>query len=97
MELWSNSGQTDGVRLSLKHAYPELFHIARNKEALVKEHFQYQNEVVSWVLNYNRPIQDWEEESIWICSIRAKSSPSGGIFLCESSGESQCDWHGFLL
>jgi hypothetical protein len=49
---------------SLKDAYLELFRITRNKEALVKEHFQYHNEVVSWVLNFIRPIQDWEEESI---------------------------------
>uniref|UniRef100_A0A2N9H6M3 Reverse transcriptase zinc-binding domain-containing protein n=1 Tax=Fagus sylvatica TaxID=28930 RepID=A0A2N9H6M3_FAGSY len=49
---------------SLKEAFPELFRITRNKEALVKEHIQYHNEVVSWVLNFIRPVQDWEEESI---------------------------------
>jgi hypothetical protein len=32
---------------SLKEAYPDLFHISRNKAALVKEHLQYHNEVVS--------------------------------------------------
>uniref|UniRef100_A0A2N9JAL9 Reverse transcriptase domain-containing protein n=1 Tax=Fagus sylvatica TaxID=28930 RepID=A0A2N9JAL9_FAGSY len=49
---------------SLKEAYPDLFRITRNKEAWVKEHLQYHNEVVSWVLNFIRPIQDWEEESL---------------------------------
>jgi hypothetical protein len=49
---------------SLKEAYPDLFRITRNKEAWVKEHLQYHNEVVSWVLNFCRPIQDWEEESL---------------------------------
>jgi hypothetical protein len=28
------------------------------------EHIQYQNEVVSWVLNFIRLVQDWELESI---------------------------------
>jgi hypothetical protein len=32
---------------SLKEAYLDLFHISRNKAALVKEHLQYHNEVVS--------------------------------------------------
>ena len=49
---------------SLKEAYPELFRITRNKEALVREHLQYHNGEVSWVMNFIRPIQDWEEESI---------------------------------
>ena len=37
---------------NLKDAYPELFRIARNKEMLVGDHIHYQNEVVSWVLNF---------------------------------------------
>ena len=49
---------------SLKEAYLDLFRITRNKEALVKEHLQYRNEVVSCVLNFIRPIQDWEVESL---------------------------------
>jgi hypothetical protein len=28
------------------------------------EHIQFQNEVVSWVLNFIRLVQDWELESI---------------------------------
>uniref|UniRef100_A0A2N9EIT8 Reverse transcriptase zinc-binding domain-containing protein n=1 Tax=Fagus sylvatica TaxID=28930 RepID=A0A2N9EIT8_FAGSY len=50
---------------SLKEAYPDLFRITRNKEASVKEHLQYRNEVVSWVLDFCRPIQDWEVESLY--------------------------------
>ena len=49
---------------SFKEAYPDLFRISQNKAALVKEHLQYHNEVVSWVLDFIRPIQDWEEEFI---------------------------------
>uniref|UniRef100_A0A2N9EVX7 Reverse transcriptase zinc-binding domain-containing protein n=1 Tax=Fagus sylvatica TaxID=28930 RepID=A0A2N9EVX7_FAGSY len=60
---WS-SGELWCGTTSLKEAYPDLFRITRNKEAWVKEHLQYHNEVVSWVLNFSRPIQDWEEESL---------------------------------
>ena len=49
---------------SLKEAYIELFHLARNKEAYVVDHLHYQNEAVSWVFNFTRLAQDWELESV---------------------------------
>jgi hypothetical protein len=48
---------------SLKDAFPELYRIARNKEAFVGNHLQYQNAVVSWDLNFTQSVQDWEIES----------------------------------
>uniref|UniRef100_A0A2N9IK02 Reverse transcriptase domain-containing protein n=1 Tax=Fagus sylvatica TaxID=28930 RepID=A0A2N9IK02_FAGSY len=33
---------------SLKDGFPELYRLARNKEAFVKDHMQYRNESVSW-------------------------------------------------
>jgi hypothetical protein len=49
---------------SLKDEYPDLFRIAQDKEALVVDHMRFQNGAVSWVLNFTRPSQDWELESI---------------------------------
>uniref|UniRef100_A0A2N9H196 Reverse transcriptase zinc-binding domain-containing protein n=1 Tax=Fagus sylvatica TaxID=28930 RepID=A0A2N9H196_FAGSY len=66
---------------SLKEAYPDLFRISRNKEALVKEHLQYHNEVVSWTLDFIRPIQDWEEEFISSFLDLLYSSPVKGYGL----------------
>ena len=57
LDIWCGS-------CSLKDGYPELFHIARNKDALVVDHMHYQNGAVSWVLNFTQPAQDWELESI---------------------------------
>jgi hypothetical protein len=48
---------------SLKEGYPDLFHIARDKEALVVDHMCFENGDVSWVLNFTQPVQDWELES----------------------------------
>uniref|UniRef100_A0A2N9HC79 Reverse transcriptase domain-containing protein n=1 Tax=Fagus sylvatica TaxID=28930 RepID=A0A2N9HC79_FAGSY len=49
---------------SLKDGFPELYRIARNKEAFVMDHLHYHNERVSWVLNFTRHVQDWELEAV---------------------------------
>lgn len=51
-------------RSTLKEAYPELYCITWDKEALVADHIQYQTDSVTWVLNFIRHAQDWELESI---------------------------------
>uniref|UniRef100_A0A2N9J6S4 Reverse transcriptase domain-containing protein n=1 Tax=Fagus sylvatica TaxID=28930 RepID=A0A2N9J6S4_FAGSY len=48
----------------LKEVFPELYNISRDKEAWVADHLNYQNDVVSWSLNFSRPTQDWELEAI---------------------------------
>jgi hypothetical protein len=48
----------------LKEAYPELYRISRDKEAWVADHLNYQNEVVTWSLNFIRPAHDWELKAI---------------------------------
>ncbi len=53
---------------SLKAAYPELYRIARNKEAFVVEHIRYQNEAASWMLNITHPAQDWGSSNQFLLS-----------------------------
>ena len=48
----------------LKESFPELFHIARDKEALVVDHMQLRNNLVHWDLNFICTVQDTELESI---------------------------------
>ncbi len=48
----------------LKEAYLKLFRLARNKDTLVADHMQYRNDTVHWVLDFIRPVQDWELESM---------------------------------
>ena len=48
----------------LKEVFPELYSISRNKEAWVADHLIYQNEVVTWFLNFIQPAHDWELEAI---------------------------------
>uniref|UniRef100_A0A2N9IF07 Reverse transcriptase zinc-binding domain-containing protein n=1 Tax=Fagus sylvatica TaxID=28930 RepID=A0A2N9IF07_FAGSY len=59
--FWTDSWCGQG---SLKDGYPELYRIARNKEALVKDHMQYHNERVSWDFNFTRHAQDWELDAV---------------------------------
>ena len=73
---------------SLKDAYLELFHIARNKEVFVGDHIRYQNEVVSWVLNFTRHAQDWELESVSSFLELLYSSSAKG------HGEDRMCWNG---
>jgi hypothetical protein len=49
---------------TLKEAYPELYCFTRYKEAVVVDHIHYQNDSVTWLLNFIHPAQDWELESI---------------------------------
>jgi hypothetical protein len=49
---------------SLQDGFPELFRIARNKEALVRDHIRYQNGSVFWDLNFTRNAQDWELKAV---------------------------------
>jgi hypothetical protein len=49
---------------SLKHAFPDLYRIARNKDAAVGDLPQFQNGAVTWLIDFIRHVQDWELESV---------------------------------
>jgi hypothetical protein len=49
---------------TLQEAFPELYRIARDKDALVSVHFQVRNDQIHWSLDFVRAAQDWELESI---------------------------------
>ena len=70
---------------SLKDGFPELYRIARNKEAFVLDHLHYHNEKVSWVLNFTHHVQDWELEAV--SSFLESSSAQG-------HGEDRMCWRG---
>jgi hypothetical protein len=53
-------GALDG---SLRDAYPELFRIARDKEACVADNFQRLGDSIHWEVTFSRLAQDWEVES----------------------------------
>lgn len=61
VKFWADSWCGIGP---LKEVYPELYHIARDKEAWVADHLHFQNGSVTWSLNFIRPAHDWELESI---------------------------------
>ena len=48
----------------MQEVFPELYRIARDKDALVSAHFQVRNEQIHWSLDFVRATQDWELESI---------------------------------
>ena len=48
---------------SLKSAYPELYHIARAKDAFVANNFQCRGNSIHWEVTFSRLAQDWELES----------------------------------
>jgi hypothetical protein len=50
--------------VALQERYPDLFRLARNKEALVTHYMQVRNDSTHWCLDFIRPIQDWEMESL---------------------------------
>jgi hypothetical protein len=50
--------------VALQELYPDLFRLARNKEALVTHYMQVRNDSTHWCLDFIRPIQDWEMESL---------------------------------
>jgi hypothetical protein len=45
-------------------SYPELYHIARNKEAWVSDNMQILNKEVHWNVHFFREAQDWEVEMV---------------------------------
>ena len=49
---------------SIKVIFPELYCIARDKEAFVNAHVQPQNDSIQWEVNFIRAPHDWELESI---------------------------------
>jgi hypothetical protein len=49
---------------TLQEAFPDLFRIARDKDALVSAHFQVRDGQIHWSLDFVRAAQDWELESI---------------------------------
>uniref|UniRef100_A0A2N9I916 Reverse transcriptase domain-containing protein n=1 Tax=Fagus sylvatica TaxID=28930 RepID=A0A2N9I916_FAGSY len=48
----------------LKVVFPELYRIARVKDAVVADHMQFRGVSVHWEVNFTRLIQDWELESV---------------------------------
>jgi hypothetical protein len=44
--------------------FPDLFCIARDKEASVAAHMQLRNDSLHWEIKFNRAAHDWELESI---------------------------------
>jgi hypothetical protein len=49
---------------ALQESFPDLFRLARGRDALVAHYMQVRNESTHWQLDFIRPIQDWELESI---------------------------------
>uniref|UniRef100_A0A2N9HX34 Reverse transcriptase domain-containing protein n=1 Tax=Fagus sylvatica TaxID=28930 RepID=A0A2N9HX34_FAGSY len=86
VSLWKTIRKNGAI--FLKEGYPDLFRIARDKEALVVDHMCFQNGVVSWVLNFTRPAQDWELESIASFLKLLYSSSAKG------QGEDRLCWQG---
>jgi hypothetical protein len=60
VRFWDDVWCTDG---SLKEAYPELFRIARNKDACVANNFQRQGDSIHREVTFSHLAQDWEMES----------------------------------
>ena len=48
----------------LKLVFPELYRIARVKDAVVADHMQFRGGSMYWEVNFTRPIQDWELDSV---------------------------------
>ena len=49
---------------SLQNAFPDLYRIARHKDAVVGDLLHSQNGVVTWLFDFIRHVQDWELESV---------------------------------
>ena len=60
IRFWDDVWCTDG---SLKDAYPELFRLARDKDACVADNFQRLGDSIHWEVTFSRLAQDWELES----------------------------------
>jgi len=50
--------------IPLKILFPELFLIARRKDAWVEDIMQRQNGIISWNILFARPVHDWEVEAV---------------------------------
>jgi hypothetical protein len=50
--------------IPLKSLFPELFLIARGKDAWVEENMQRQNGTILWNILFSLPVHDWEVEGI---------------------------------
>jgi hypothetical protein len=50
--------------IPLKILFPELFLIARGKDAWVEENMQRQNGIILWNILFSRPVHDWEVEAV---------------------------------
>uniref|UniRef100_A0A2N9I8D0 non-specific serine/threonine protein kinase n=1 Tax=Fagus sylvatica TaxID=28930 RepID=A0A2N9I8D0_FAGSY len=65
--------------------FPDLFCIARDKEASVAAHMQLRNDSLHWEIKFNRAAHDWELESIstffeLLYSAKAKVPPRVAFF-----------------
>ena len=60
IRFWDDVWCTDG---SLRDVYPELFRLARDKEACVADNFQRLGASIHWEVTFSRLAQDWEVES----------------------------------
>uniref|UniRef100_A0A2N9G1C3 Reverse transcriptase domain-containing protein n=1 Tax=Fagus sylvatica TaxID=28930 RepID=A0A2N9G1C3_FAGSY len=49
---------------TLQEVFPDLYRIARDKDALISAHLQVHNDQIHWSLDFVRAAQDWEFESI---------------------------------
>jgi hypothetical protein len=50
--------------IPLKTFFPELFLIARGKDAWVEENMQRQNGTILWNILFSRPVHEWELEAV---------------------------------
>uniref|UniRef100_A0A2N9EX59 Reverse transcriptase domain-containing protein n=1 Tax=Fagus sylvatica TaxID=28930 RepID=A0A2N9EX59_FAGSY len=73
---------------SLKHAFPDLYSIARNKDAAVGDLLQFQNGGVTWLSDFIRHVQNWELESVNLLLELLYSSSAKGY------GEDRMCWRG---
>ena len=60
IRFWDDVWCTDG---SLRDVYPELFRLARDKEACVADNFQRLGASIHWEVTFSRLAQDWEVDS----------------------------------